>query len=467
MLSDAELKHLTEKYDMGNVPGYLSYPVMSHWKQAIQQEDVLSVFEREGTSTKGDAYIYFHSPFCQTLCYYCACFMQVTLDPKRRHDGYIDAVERELDLKFNRLGGRRLRTGEMHWGGGTPTYMDCEQIERVFRLIDRRLEWSASPTISIEAYPDEAMLTDEKLHLLASLGFTQISFGIESFDPTVLTAINRHHELTTVRRVVDKSRALGLGVHVDLVYGLPYETIGSMRETVDAILSVKPDRLATFSFMYNPLEIHHQRVIPRSSVPGSRERVRLYETLDSMVTDAGYTRIGSDHYVLGSKDPLAIAARKGEIIYHYQGYEPMSRKTFLGFGSASVTFAQDQYFQNQTNVTHYMSELAVDRLPVATDASALLSRDDKIRHRVIMKSILCDLAINKANLQREFEIDFDHYFADELSDLRELQTDGLIDGVDNQVINVTHLGMPFIRNICHVFDKYYKGHSWTARADAQ
>jgi oxygen-independent coproporphyrinogen-3 oxidase len=467
MLSDAELKHLTEKYDMGNVPGYLSYPVMSHWKHAIQEEDVLSVFEREGASTKGDAYIYFHSPFCQTLCYYCACFMQVTLDPKRRYDGYIDAVERELDLKFNRLGGRRLRAGEMHWGGGTPTYMDCEQIERVFRLIDRRVEWSASPTISIEAYPDEAMLTDEKLHVLASLGFTQISFGIESFDPTVLTAINRHHELAAVKRVVDKSRALGLGVHVDLVYGLPYETIGSMRETVDAILSVEPDRLATFSFMYNPLEIHHQRVIPRSSVPGSRERVRLYETLDSMVTEAGYTRIGSDHYVLGSKDPLAIAARKGEIVYHYQGYEPMARKTFLGFGSASVTFAQDRYFQNRTNVTHYMSELAVDRLPVVTDASALLLRDDSIRHRVIMKSILCDLAINKANLEREFEIDFDHYFANELSDLRELQTDGLVDGVDNRVINVTGMGRPFIRNICLVFDKYYKGRSWATQANAR
>lgn len=343
----------------------------------------------------------------------------------------------------------------MHWGGGTPTYMNCEQIERVFRLIDRRVEWSASPTISIEAYPDEAMLTDEKLCLLASLGFNQISFGIESLDPTVLMAINRKHDLDSVKRLVDRSRELGLGVHVDLVYGLPYQTVDSFRETLNAILSLKPERIAAFSFMYNPLEIRHQRVIPRRSVPRSHERVRLYETLDVMALEAGYSRVGCDHYVLGDKDPLAIAARKGEIIYHFQGYEPLSRQTFLGFGSSSVTFVQDRYFQNLHSVLNYMSTLALDQVPVIADASAVLSDDDKLRHRVIMKSILCDLAINKAALEHEFGIVFNDYFARELSRLRKMQDDGLVEGADAEVITVTPAGRPFIRNICYVFDRYY------------
>jgi oxygen-independent coproporphyrinogen-3 oxidase len=455
MISERVLERLTQKYDMGNVPAYLSYPVMSHWKHRIQHSEVLALFEREVTLGTRDAYLYFHFPYCQTLCYYCLCFMQVTSDPKGRYDGYLDAMEQELKLKFDVVGQRRLRVGEMHWGGGTPTYMACDQIERAFKFIERRVEWSSSPTISIEAYPDEAMLTDEKLRLLSSLGFNQISFGIESFDPIVLRAINREHDLAAVQRLVEKSRSLGMGIHVDLVYGLPYQTIESARETVKAILTVKPERLATFSFVYNPLEVRHQRVIPRGSVPSSYERVRVYQTLDAMMMEAGYTRVGSDHYVLGEKDPLAVAAKKGDIIYHYQGYEPLSRQTFLGFGSATVTFAHGRYFQNQTNILKYMSALAVDKIPVIEDASVLLSEDDMLRHRVIMKNILCDLAINKTDLEREFDMVFDEYFAEERSRLRELNDDGLIDGVDTRAITVTPLGRPFIRNICHVFDKYY------------
>jgi len=462
MVGETELKRLTEKYDMGNVPGYLSYPVMPHWKHPIQHDDVLSVFESEGHAGTRDGYIYFHFPYCEALCYYCACFMQVTSDPKERYDAYIDAMNHELELKFHRFGGARLHTGEMHWGGGTPTYMNCEQIERMFRLIERRVEWSSSPNISIEAYPDETMLSDEKLRLLASLGFTQISFGVESFDPTVLKAINRKHEVTTLKRLVDKSRGLGFGVHVDLVYGLPYQNVDSIRETVNSILSVEPDRIATFSFMYNPLEIRHQRVFPRNSVPGSYERVRIYQMLDAQLTGAGYTRIGADHYVRGDKDPLAAAAKRGEIIYHYQGHEPLSRETFLGFGSASVTFAQGRYFQNQVNDMKYMAALAKNKVPVITDASALLSTDDRLRHRLIMKHILSDLTIEKGSLERNFNIVFDNHFNRELSRLRDMQLDGFVEGVDTRAIHVTSLGRPFIRNICHVFDDYYASSPGTA-----
>ncbi len=456
MLTDRDLKHLTDKYDMGNVPGYLSYPVISQWKAAIEHEDVLSVFERELASTQGDAYLYLHSPFCQTLCYYCACFMQVTGDPENRYDTYIEAVDQELQLKFDRIDNRRCRAGEMHWGGGTPTYMSSKQIERVFRVIERRVEWSASPTISIEAYPDETMLTDEKLRLLASLGFNQISFGIESLDPMVLKAINRKHEIDAVKRLVDKSRALGFGIHVDVVYGLPYQTVPSIHDTVKDILSLKPDRIATFSFMYNPLGVRHQRVIPRRSVPRSHERVRLYEALDVLALQAGYTRIGSDHYVLGETDPLAIAAKKGELIYHFQGYEPLSRQTFLGFGSSAVTYAQDRYFQNAQSVAGYVSTVAQGKVPVIPDVSAVVSsNDDKVRHRIIMKSILCDLAIDKCVLEREFGIVFDDYFVPEIARLQSMQDDGLVDGVSSDVITVTEMGRPFIRNICQVFDRYH------------
>jgi oxygen-independent coproporphyrinogen-3 oxidase len=454
MMSSQRLQYLTEKYDIGNVPGYLSYPAVAKWKRPITEQEVLGTFERE-LGSSSDAYLYFHFPYCQTLCYYCACYMKVTADPKTRYDDYIRALDRELEMKIDRVRSERVHAGQMHWGGGTPTYMSCEQIERAFQCIDRRVKWAPGAELSIEAYPDARTLSEEKIELLARLGFTQISFGIESLDPKVLEAINRKHDIESIRYWVDKARSAGFGVHVDLVYGLPYQTAESFRDTVEQVLSIRPDRLATFSFMYTPISIKHQRAIPRASVPTSLERFRLYEALQEMVSDTGYTRVGCDHWVQGDKDPLAVAAKQGDIIYHFQGYEPLSRQTFLGFGSSAVTFAQGRYFQNLHSVNDYQAALDAGKLPTIAETSAVLSEDDRVRHRVIMKHVMSDLRVGKDAVEKEFGLIFDDYFADSLELLRDMERDELIEGVDSRVIRVLPLGRTFIRNIAHTFDRYF------------
>ncbi|MFO0605582.1 MAG: oxygen-independent coproporphyrinogen III oxidase [Polyangiales bacterium] len=446
-----ETARLADKYDVGNVPGYLSYPPVHRWHQPITEDVVRAVLDAEARRAE-DAYVYAHFPYCEALCYYCACYMRVTSDPKGRYDAYLDAMEREFALKLG--AGGRLSVGELHWGGGTPTYMDCAQIERAYRIVDAHARWRLQATRSVEAYPDARVLGDDKLRLLRDLGFDQISFGVESLDPKVLRAINRRHDLASVRHFTERARALGFGVHLDVVYGLPYQTEESLRATLRDILQLAPDRLASFAFMYTPLSVKHQRAIPVASVPGTRERLGLYRALGEELGAAGYQRVGVDHYVRGARDPLAVAAAQGRTVFHFQGYEPVERQHFFGFGSAAVSYLQHHYFQNVTDVRDYVAALSAGRLPLQTDRSAALDDDDRLRHRIIMKSLMADLAIDKDALEAEFGVSFDRRFAAELERLRGFEADGLVTDPSARRVAVTEEGRAFVRNIAQVFDAY-------------
>jgi oxygen-independent coproporphyrinogen III oxidase len=452
MNSDPKLVHLTSKYDLNNVSGYLSYPPIGKWNDPITDAEVLDIFGREKLSPEG-TYLYFHFPYCETLCYYCICYMKVTADPNTRYDKYLVALDQELALKID-CGGSNpsFPVREMHWGGGTPTYMNCRQIERAFRSIEKRVKFASEATLSLEAYPDARTLSDEKVQLLASLGFTQISFGIESLDPKVLEAINRRQDACSIGHWIDQAHQHGLGVHVDLVYGLPYQTPENFLETIDTVLRFQPDRLATFSFMYTPFTVKHQRVIPYSSVPNSEARFRLYNLLGETAAAHGYTRIGTDHWIRSKTDPLQRA--QGGVTYNFQGYEPLSRESVLGFGSSAVSFAQNRYFQNLTSINDYLRTLSAGHLAIIRERSAVLSPDDQIRHRVILRHVLSDLAIDKICFERDFGVAFDTYFSDALPQLDDMERDGLVRGVRSARIEVTTIGMAFIRKIANLFDRY-------------
>lgn len=450
-----EIACLADKYDVANVPGYLSYPPVHRWHQPITEDTVRALLATEARRAE-DAYVYAHFPYCEALCYYCACYMRVTSDPKGRYDAYLDAMEREFALKLGGLrdAGERLSVGELHWGGGTPTYMDCAQIERAYRIIDDHVRWRPQATRSIEAYPDARVLSDDKLRLLRDLGFDQISFGVESLDPKVLQAINRRHELASIRYFTERARALGFGVHLDVVYGLPYQTEESLRATLRDILLVEPDRVASFAFMYTPLSVKHQRAIPVASVPGTRERLGLYRALGEVLGAAGYQRVGVDHYVRGARDPLAVAAAQGRAVFHFQGYEPVERQHFFGFGSAAVSYLQHRYFQNVHDVRDYVAALSEGRLPLQTQRAAVLGDEDRLRHRIIMKSLMADLAIDKDAIEAEFGVVFDQRFAAELDRLRGFEADGLVTDPSARRVAVTETGRAFVRNIAQVFDAY-------------
>jgi len=451
-LSEERLRSLAQQYDAGHLVGYLTYPPFTRWNNPIDANKLSSLctdaVRDDGSS---GAYLYFHFPYCRTLCTYCSCFMRVTSKPEEQYDGYLVGMEKELEQKLGG-GGGRVRVGDMHWGGGTPTLMTNRQIERIHRRIDDLVEWTGGGERSVEAYPDRAMMTDDKLQLIKDLGFTRISFGLESTDPKVLQAINRSQRVDDIAYLFDKAREIGLGVHTDVVYGLPHQTLESVKGTLTTIIENRPDRLDTFAFLYAPSVVPHQAAIAPTTIPGSYERVKLYQLLDAMMQDAGYNRVGIDHYTLRDEDPLTRAARDGSLVFGLNGYEPAGRGTFLGFGSSAVSFVGDTYFANVSSVGQYLGQLSKGTSPVDLSRSHRLGTDDQIRHRVILTHLFCHLGIDKPSLEKDFGIRFDEYFEDTLPALQSMEQNGLLSGVGSDFIRLTELGRPFFRRICAQFD---------------
>jgi oxygen-independent coproporphyrinogen III oxidase len=449
-----DYKALAVKYDAGHVGGYLSYPLINFWRETISDQRVLRLCLETSRSEPDGAYIYFHLPYCRVQCTYCACFMRATSQPEREYEEYTTLLLREVERKLGARSGERLRTGQFHWGGGTPSLLTTAQIRKLCEGIDPYVEWTPNAVRSIEAYPDDTTLTSEKLACLKEHGFTEISFGIESFDRRVLKAINRKQDPEAASRVVERARAHGLGVHFDIVYGLPNQDPESLSKTIDEVLALQPDRLATFPFLYTPRLVKHQAAIRPEWVPGSWERIQLYQLLDQRMQSSNYVRVGVDHYVRGEQDPLARATRDGKIVHHFQGYEPASRETFLGFGSSAISFIGGQYFQNHRRIDDYAQALAVGALPTNARAAHRLCEDDRIRHGLILQALMCRLRIEKGDFEFRFGIDFDDYFAGPLELLSQMELDGLVEGIRDKEIRVTTAGRPLLRVICRVFDRY-------------
>ncbi len=452
-----DYERLGKKYDAGRIGGYLSYPVINFWRESISDGEVLSLCQTAGASDPDGAYLYFHFPYCRAICTYCACYATAAARPDVKNEDYTSTLLHEIERKLEPFSGRRLRAGQLHWGGGTPSLLTAGQIRKVCEKIDAYVVWSNDAVRSIEMYPDETSVTDEKLRCLKDNGFTQISFGIESFDPNVLKAINRGQDPAAALRLFEKARKFGFGVYCDLVYGLPFQDLNGFSETIDAVIKLEPDRLATFAFLYTPRTVKHQRAIKKEWVPDSVERIRLYQLLEGKMLSTGYTRVGVDHFVKGTDDPLARAALAGDIVHHFQGYEPASRKSFLGFGSSAISYIDDCYFQNLTNIGDYTRAVLEGRVPTSVRVGHRLSYDDKLRANIILQALMCRLQINKDAVEKSFSIRFDEYFRDEIEQLKDMELEGLVQGVAGRTINVTAAGRPLLRVICRVFDRYARG----------
>ena len=428
-------------------PRYTSYPTAPVFSPKFTSEDYVD--EIRDTNLDGSDQplsLYFHFPFCEKLCYFCGCNMRVTHDRAliSEYNGYL---KKEIDL-LQPLISKERKAAQMHWGGGTPTYLYPDEIRDIGGYIRERFEFEPDIEASVEIDPRN--LTREHLVALREIGFNRTSFGVQDFDPTVQAAINRVQPESITRQTVAWARELGFqSVNLDLIYGLPHQTVATFEDTVDKIIDISPDRIAVFNYAHVPWLKKHQNVIPTESIPLADERLAILQMSIEKLIDAGYDYIGMDHFAKPT-DELAIAQRNGTLYRNFQGYSTMAGCDVYAFGVSAISQFENIYAQNQKNIREYYARL--DDGEAATAVGYRMTRDDHIRKDTIMQ-MMCNLEIDKRRVEREFGIDFEDYFFDDIRKLDVFINEGLVENTDD-VIRVKGSGLLIIRNVAMCFDAY-------------
>lgn len=420
-------------------PRYTSYPPAPHW-QAAHSGFLISALRRSTAPLS----IYVHIPFCERLCLYCGCNVVI----KKDHSvapSYLRHLIKEMELAEAATG--RLVT-QMHWGGGTPTYLDSLQITELFNAIASKFALSSTGEYSIEI--DPRVTTQDHLRTLRSLGFNRLSVGIQDFDWNVQLAVHRIQPYEQTRALFEHARTLGFeSINADLIYGLPKQTRASFHETLDLVLDLNPDRLAVFSYAHVPSLKKQQRSFEKHLPPES-EKLQLFMDAIQRLTSAGYEHIGMDHFARPS-DPLVTARDNGTLHRNFQGYTTHAGTDLLGFGVSAISRLGNTFTQNHRELAAWEDEIDTDRLPVVR--GYILKKDDAIRGSVI-EECLCNGRISKDSIEKRFQIHFDDYFMPELMRLNELERDGLIEGRTSRTIRLTPAGRIFVRAVARVFDAF-------------
>lgn len=434
---------LIRKYDKPG-PRYTSYPPANHFRPqyAAQIPGEIAVNNR----MVHDLSLYVHLPFCQSLCWYCGCNNVVTKNRAKCAE-YLAYLEREIDLLARELHPDR-EVVQLHWGGGTPTFLAAEEIRSLAGLLRRRFHFSDNAEASIEI--DPRRLSEAQIHALADAGFNRISMGVQDHDPAVQRAINRVQPRELNEEVFQLLRRAGFdSISVDLIYGLPLQTAESFSRTLDEVLQLQPDRIAVFSYAHVPWMKPSQRLLERSGLPSVETKFELLKLTVEKLTGNGYRYIGMDHFARADND-LAIAQEQGTLQRNFQGYSTLAGADVYGIGSSSLSQTDGAYWQNEKQLENYYSALDAGRLPIAS--GYVLSEDDRIRRQTIMR-LMCDGRLDYPAMSMALEVEFESYFADELASLRGLEEDGLVELGDRE-LRVTRPGRLLIRVIAMHFDRH-------------
>ncbi|MGD1873933.1 MAG: oxygen-independent coproporphyrinogen III oxidase [Mastigocoleus sp.] len=437
---------IIKKYDIPT-PRYTSYPPATELNESFTAED----FQRAIASSnhrKSPLSLYFHIPFCESLCYYCGC--NVVIAPK--HDiakPYLEYLKREIKQTTSFIDSDR-EVVQLHWGGGTPNYLSQQQVEMLWGEIANNFKINPNAEISLEINPTH--ITKEYIFTLKKLGFNRISFGIQDFNLQVQTAVNRIQPEAMLFQVMDWIREAGFeSVNVDLIYGLPYQTSESFRETIHKTLKLNPDRIAVFNFAYVPWLKPAQKKLPIQALPSPQEKLEIFHMTISELTKNQYIFIGMDHFAK-PHDELAIAQRNLTLKRTFQGYTTHAETELLGFGATSVSLLDAAYAQNHKKLRDYYQAIDEGLIPVSRGFS--LNQDDVIRRDVIM-CIMSNFQLYKPDIEAKYNINFNEYFASELASLPPLEADGLIK-ISPNYISVTDVGRLLVRNIAVIFDSYIR-----------
>ena len=447
---------LLRRFDVPG-PRYTSYPTADRFVEAFRdREYVLALTQRRlGGATALPLSIYVHIPFCESLCYYCACNKIITKHHERA-ELYLDYLGKEVDLHVAQLGTGQP-VSQLHLGGGTPTFLSDDGLRRLMAMLQRSFALTPGGEYSIEI--DPRTVDAGRLALLAELGFNRLSFGVQDFDPKVQKAVHRIQPAEQVFALVETARTLGFeSVNVDLIYGLPRQTPESFDQTLALVEQLRPDRIALYAYAHLPDRFKPQRRIHAEELPGAEAKLSmLSRSLDALMA-AGYVYVGMDHFALPT-DALAVAKRQGRLHRNFQGYSTQPDCDLIGLGVSGIGRIGATYSQNAKTLEEYYDFLDRGRLPVVRGLA--LSRDDLIRRAVIM-ALMCQGELLFEPVEQAWLIDFRKYFAAELEQLEGLAAHGLV-VLGPEGIQVTAMGWFFVRGIAMVFDRYLQADRNRAR----
>jgi oxygen-independent coproporphyrinogen-3 oxidase len=439
---------LIAKYDRSG-PRYTSYPTADRFSGAFGVGDYLQA-ARESNRRGGPLSLYFHIPFCNTVCYYCACNKVVTKD-RGKAAPYLARLHKEIAIQ-GELFERGRTVTQLHWGGGTPTFISHDEMAELMRVTGEHFSLLSddSGEYSIEIDPREA--GPETIAHLRWLGFNRISLGVQDFDPRVQRAVNRKQSPEETLAVIEAIRANGFhSLSLDLIYGLPHQTVASFAETVERVVDIQPDRLSVFNYAHLPERFKPQRRINEADLPSAAEKLDILRMTGEKLAAAGYVYIGMDHFARPD-DSLAVAQREGHLYRNFQGYSTQADCDLVAMGVTAIGSVADTYSQNTRDMDQYNAAIDAGRLPVVRGIR--LNKDDRIR-RAVISQLMCHYSLYFAAVDLAWGVRSRDYFSAELQDLEPMVADGLLT-LDSNGIQVLPAGRPLIRNICMVFDAWLR-----------
>ncbi|MBI5407297.1 MAG: oxygen-independent coproporphyrinogen III oxidase [Nitrospirae bacterium] len=434
------------KYDRPG-PRYTSYPTAPVWDEDFGPERFKGkIIETNSGKDLPPLSLYFHIPFCFSLCFYCGCHSIITR--KRGHTAeYISYLKKEIENISHYIHKDR-KVVQLHWGGGSPDFLSPAEMETLYSHITDHFTIDEDAEIGVELDPRET--TRDHLKTLKGLRFNRISMGVQDFDPAVQKAVNRIQPEEMTRRFVHWCRDLGFySINIDLIYGLPYQTVTSFQRTIDTVIDINPDRIAMFNYAHVPWMKKHQKMMKEETLPQGREKLGILKTAIEKFTEAGYVYIGMDHFAK-SKDELCTAQKEKTLYRNFQGYTTKAGCDLYGLGITSISMVGNCYAQNQKTLNDYYS--TVDAGILATYRGYELNHDDLLRRHIITR-LMCDFELTKQDVEKKYGITFDDYFRKELTGLEPFREDGLLI-LHPDKIEITDSGRTLIRNIAMVFDVY-------------
>ncbi|MCX8106493.1 MAG: oxygen-independent coproporphyrinogen III oxidase [Ignavibacterium album] len=435
-----------KKYDKPG-PRYTSYPTAPQFNENFTHEDYLDeIVKTNYGNNLPDLSLYFHLPYCDTLCYFCGCNMIITRNRERIKE-YISYVKKEIDLLRQYLLPDR-KVAQHHWGGGTPTHLSPEEINDLASYINKNFQFKSDAEVSCEIDPRE--LTKAHLEALRNNGFNRISMGVQDFNEKVQKAVNRIQPEDITRQTVAWVRELGFhSINLDLIYGLPFQTVETFSDTVDKIIDISPDRIAVFNYAHVPWMKKHMALIHPEDIPAPEVKLEILKMTIEKLTSAGYEFIGMDHFAKPD-DELAVAMREKKLYRNFQGYSTNAGADLYALGITSISQLKNIYAQNYKTEKEYYTALDNEVLPTAKGYR--LTEDDHLRRDVIMK-LMCNFELDFSEIEQKYNIDFKKYFAWGLNNLKEMIDDELVE-LNDSGIKVKNMGRMLIRNIAMNFDGY-------------
>ena len=432
-----------------NAPRYTSYPTADRFSfdfnEDAQKKQLDKLFTEDFNKPVS---LYIHIPFCNTLCLYCACNKIITND-RKNIARYITYLEREIELYMKSIK-KRLNVIQLHFGGGSPSWMSLDEVASIMKIINKHFNLQNAEEVSMEIDPRHT--TPEFIYGLRDNGFNRISIGLQDLDKKVQKLVNRVQSFEESRAVLEAAKECGFqSTNVDLIYGLPLQTLDGFSDTIDRVIELSPERIALFNYAHIPSVFMPQTRILESDLPVPSVKLDTLTMSVEKLSEAGYVFIGMDHFARPD-DSLAVALKNGTMQRNFQGYSTFADTDMLSFGVSSIGFLEDSYYQNTKDLDSYYNSLENGHLPI--QRGVLLTSDDLLR-KYIIGEVMCQFSLNYNSIGQKFNLDFNEYFATEIRDLQSLHELGLIEITDFGFV-VKDTGRFLIRNIAVVFDKYYR-----------